>query len=270
MGRRGYGFGFGRRRAAGGLDAAAAAYFAAMAVPPDGARRTLVNNMIVSLKAAGVWAKLDWLSLVAAHDAQAARINALNPAQVMTEVNAPAFVADRGYTGDGAASYLNTGWNPASASSPKFTQNSAHHGAWIGTEVASTSQSDYGGANNPTNTKYDGTRYRGGVNSTSTIYTPGGAVTSLGHWCFSRPDAAGFQPYKNGAALGASVTAASAAPANGAFFVLAYNNNNANGTTPLQYSTRRVQALHWGSHLSGAEVGALYAALAAYMAAVGA
>lgn len=45
----------------------AQAYFAAMTVQPSAARKDIINTCINALIAAGVWAKLDWLSLMAAN-----------------------------------------------------------------------------------------------------------------------------------------------------------------------------------------------------------
>ncbi|MFG1427601.1 hypothetical protein [Roseixanthobacter glucoisosaccharinicivorans] len=46
-----------------------------MSVPPSPARRTQIDMLVKSLLAAGLWTKLDALYLLAAHDAQAARLN---------------------------------------------------------------------------------------------------------------------------------------------------------------------------------------------------
>jgi hypothetical protein len=90
-------------------DADAEAYFAAMSVEPDATRKGLLNDLIVGLKADSVWTKITWLSVLAAHDAQAARVNIKTPAQVATAINSPTFTTDLGYAGDGATSYLDTG-----------------------------------------------------------------------------------------------------------------------------------------------------------------
>lgn len=258
-----------QQNAGGTFDPAAVAYFAAMSAQPDNTRKTLINTLIVNLKSGGVWAKLDWLSLVASHDAQAARLNAVNPAQIMTVVSTPTFTTDRGYTGDGVGTYLNTSWNPTTAPSPKLIQDSAHIGGWMGTDVASTSQADFGGLNNRLNTHYDGTRFRAACNGADTLVAPGGTPTSIGHWTTNRSVAANFQTYKNGAAY-SSLPVVSAAPANGPFLALAVNNASTGLVTPGQYSTRRLQALHWGGSLSVGEVTSFYTNLAAYMSAIGA
>jgi hypothetical protein len=90
-------------------DADAEAYVAAMDVEPDDTRKGVIDDFFVGLKTDSLWAKIQWISLLAAHDAQAARINGKTPSEVASAVNSPTFTADQGYTGDGATSYLDTG-----------------------------------------------------------------------------------------------------------------------------------------------------------------
>ena len=58
-------------------DSDAQAYFAAMTVQPSAARKGLLRDLIAGLKADGAWAKLRGFWLLAAHDAQAARLQRL-------------------------------------------------------------------------------------------------------------------------------------------------------------------------------------------------
>jgi len=96
-----------------------------MTVRPQGNRAFLISDTIRRLKAADIWAKLDVLWMLAAHDAQAGRLNWKAPASfALTEVNSPTFTADRGYAGNGTTSYLDTGW-AASTNGVQFQQNSA-------------------------------------------------------------------------------------------------------------------------------------------------
>lgn len=74
----------------------ALALSARFTTPPDTARKTLINNLIVALKAAGVWAKLGAPYLRAAADSQAARQNWLANQFNSTPVASPTFASDRG------------------------------------------------------------------------------------------------------------------------------------------------------------------------------
>lgn len=107
-------------------DADAAAWFAAMSSPPDDTRKALYNTFVVDLKSAGVWELTDIVYLLAAHDAQAARLNGKAPSTfTASAVNSPTFTTDRGYQGDGSTSYLTTGFTANQAGSLYSAQNSA-------------------------------------------------------------------------------------------------------------------------------------------------
>jgi hypothetical protein len=114
----------------GGNEAETTTLLAAMSSQPDATRTTAINTLIAALKTAGIWAKLDVLYILAAHDAQAARLNWKTPASfTATAVNTPTFTTDRGYNGNGSTSYLTTGFTP-STHATQMTQNSASVFAW--------------------------------------------------------------------------------------------------------------------------------------------
>lgn len=75
------------------------------------ARRDLVDTYVQTLKSAGVWAQTDDIWLLAAENATQALVS-LKQRRTATVGNAPTFTANRGYTFDGAANYLNTGFTP--------------------------------------------------------------------------------------------------------------------------------------------------------------
>src|SRR5690606_39788847 len=91
----------------------------------------------------GAWGALDGLYVLAAHDAQAARINWKDPANVATTINAPTFTADRGYQGDGSSSSLDTNFNPVSASQ-NYQQDACHLGVWPLTDRRGSNDLDLG------------------------------------------------------------------------------------------------------------------------------
>lgn len=105
--------------------------FAAMSAMPSAPMRRLYDICIRSLIAAGIWTKLDALYLMNAEAAQAARVNIKSPGTYdLTAVSSPTFTAKSGYAGDGASAYLSTNFNPSTASSPNYVQNSAGLFLW--------------------------------------------------------------------------------------------------------------------------------------------
>ena len=236
-----------------------------MSVAPDATRKGHIDTLIVALKDAGVWTKLDVLRVHAAHDAQAARLNWVSASYDATAVNSPTFTTDRGYTGDGATSYLDSGFNPATASG-KYAQNDAHQAVWIGTNVASTTQFDVGNTTSKINSKFDGTRLQFFPQRNASITPTVGAIPSTGWLCWRRNNSSTAEYSKDGAApVSGSLT--SSAMTSVAFYELA---TSSAGPTAGQFSTRRLQATHWGSALTDGEIAATYNAIAAFMTAVGA
>lgn len=84
------------------------------------------NKFLVTLKTIGVWNKLDVLYVFAQNGGFAfATLNWKNPsANQSTLINAPAFVSNGGFQGNGTSSYIDTNYNPATHG-VQYTQNNA-------------------------------------------------------------------------------------------------------------------------------------------------
>ena len=248
-----------------GYSAEASALFARMTTQPDVTRKGAINTLIGALKTAGVWTKLDALYLLAAADAQSARLNWVQNAYNLSAVSSPTFLADRGYTGDGASSYLDSGFDPTTAPGAKFTQNSGSIGLWIGTDVSSSGQSDIGNSRSSINSRNTTTAVMTMNRSAGPSFTIS-PVTSVGLSSWSRRASTDAEGYKNGVSIGTEATASSTLSVLYFFLLGRATTGNVLGSP----STRRSQAAFWGSGLTTAEHLALYNALAAYMTAIGA
>jgi hypothetical protein len=255
----------------GGFEAEAAKLFARFTTAPTGARKTLINNLIRSLKQAGIWSKLDAFYVMAAADAQAAQRNWIADAYNLTPTNSPTFTADQGYQGNGTSSYLATGFTPSSAPSPKLVQNSASLGVWSRTNIAENAV-DIGAKGSNPGTQDSTIMIRNSsnqfLNRLNIIagggYSPANA-SSVGLFVAVRPDASNLIDYVNGAVIGTGAVA-SAVVATIEFNIGVRNDNG----TFNAYSTKQYAAALIGSSLSAAENSALYAALNTYLTAVGA
>lgn len=245
--------------------AEAEALFARMSVQPDATRKGHADTLIAALKSAGVWAKLDCLYLLAAHDAQAARLNWKGALYDLSLVATPTFTTDRGYQGNGTSSYLDSGFNPSTAPSPLYGLNSASLGVWSRTDIVQAIEYDIGFVGPPHGTlnarSSNANAPRGSLNG-SGLFNGGGTTTSLGHFVLSRTGATASQHYQNGATVGASNSNAVSALPNSNFLVCSGGQTNP--------STRQLAAAHIGGGLTGGEVSSLHSALAAYMTEVGA
>jgi hypothetical protein len=244
-----------------GYDVDAQSLFTAMSVTPSDARKELINNLVLSLKSAGVWSKLDTLYVIAAHDAQAARLNWKgNASFTLSAVNSPFFVTDRGYYTDGVSTYLNMNWAPLT-NGINYTQNSATLGIWTRNNDLVTSGSGGSGTTAVTLLSPRGTssilKYR--INQAAT--SDGAAVSSgYGLTAVSRSGATATQAYRNGATSGSAGAIASAALTS-----VQFNLGRVNGS----FAPNEFQAAFTGSNLSPSEHTALYDSLSTYMTAIG-
>lgn len=244
----------------------ASALFARITADPGTTRKNLINNLIVSLKTAGVWTKLDVLYLFAAADSQSALLNWVSSSYNCTATNSPTFTANQGYTGNGTNAYLATGFNPSSAAGRVFAQDSSHLGVYTlstGTgvlnvlEAGSTTLSANWGINsfrsdlgNVIRAELSGTAFS---NSTA-------VASPKGHSAIARSSSSQVRIYRDGALL-ATNSDTSATPTNTNLAWLRYN------TT---YSARQIAAGHMGGSLNDTEMAAMNTALSTYLTAIGA
>jgi hypothetical protein len=231
-----------------------------MTVRPTRARRGLIEVLISKLMNAGMWAKLDGFYVFAAHDAQAAKLNWVGGMQDVTAVNAPLFQIDRGFTGDGAAAYLDT--NTPANILEKHTGNDATMGVYVRTSTSLTNNVDISSGSGAYMNVHQGGNVVVRANSSagSTILISNGG-TGSGLFAWSR-DASNVTLYRAGSSLGfTSVGIGSLASSNVEFL---------RHTSGTNYSARQLQVGLIGQGLSATEHAALNAAVVTYLTAIGA
>lgn len=228
--------------------------------PPTDVRKALIDAWWTAVKAGGVSAAdLDWFYMLAAADSQAARQNWIADLYNATAVNSPSFVADRGYTGNGT-SYLDTGFNPATAPSPKFTLNDSSLGIFHRTNVAETVR-DIGNTNATLISRAVGDGLGGRSNNVATVFPALTVPTSVGQTSWSRTAVNAYQFRKNGADYAGVQVDATTAHANENMRVL---NGVASG------GTKQACAAWAGKSLTAAKDLAIYNANLTYLQAIGA
>jgi hypothetical protein len=246
-------------------DPAAEAAFAAMTVQPDATRKGLINDLIAGTIMDGVWTKLDWLNLLAAHAAQAARVNLRNPAKSLSAINAPTFTVDRGYSGDGSTSYLDLGEQFGFAGA-QYGQNSATIGGWINLQGTGNGARP---AIGQAGTSFAGVYARNNVGAATfkindavltTLQTD--PTSRLGHRTATRQAADSKVGYIAGAQVATAAVASRADYLTGGPASLLRD--------VAQYSPDRLAASYSGGGLAPAEVAALHARLSTYLTAIGA
>lgn len=233
------------------------ALVARFTTPPTTQRKGEINSLIAALKTAGVWVKLDILYLLAAADAQAAQRNWIADANNLTEVSAPTFTTDRGYTGNGTSSYLDTGHTPGSG---HYALNDAHVSLWSLTAAQTATTVVANGSTVrasivPRNAS-DLLSYRLNDTTSGTVANASG----LGFFATNRAASGTKRAYKTGSLLGTNAIASTALPA-ASFRILGEGTN---------FSSYQAASMSAGSNLTDAENLAFYNALHTYMQAVGA
>lgn len=247
--------------------AEAEALFARMSVAPDNTRKGLINTAILSLLAGAVsgsniWAKLDALYLIAAHDSQAGRLNWKGTSYTLTMsggMGTGDFTTDRGFTGDAVAKWLDTGLADNTAAI-NWSQDSACFGCWVNQDNATVNSSM--GAASSANLrilpKDAGTT--GSVRlHKGTSLSVAGQTTRLGFCAANRSTSTASQFYRGGVSIGTSATV-STAPAATNISIL-----RASST----YSNDRVAAAVIGGSLTANEHTDLYNALNTFLTAIG-
>jgi hypothetical protein len=231
-------------------------------------RKTLVDNLITSLKGASVWTKLDRLWLLAAENSQSA-LRDIAAAAAATATSSPTFTTDRGYAGNGSSSYIKTGFIPSSAGG-NYTQNSASYGFWNRTSTTPAggaspmgviaTQNAYLLPNGGASTLF--ARINAGFDA-SLGSTPG---TYNGFWSHTRTAAAALAVYLNGVSTFTGTSSSTGLPTE-EFYVCCVN---AGSATPSSFVTLQFAAVFIGGGLTAQNNTDLYNALQTYMTAVGA
>lgn len=248
---------------------------AAMTVPPPPGRLWQIDQTIRQLKQHGIWQKLDVLWMLAAHNAQAARLNWKSPSQfALTAVNSPTFTSDRGYAGNGTTSYLDTGWNPAT-NGVQYTLNSGGVGVYLnsGTDTGDNAafaigSAISGGVGETTGLVPRSTTdtLRGRVNNTTSVLFSGVSVTTrYGLSVVDRSGSASTTGFKNGAGSTADTTASTAVPS-ASMFLGALNS----GGSPILPVNNRIAFAYAGASLTAAQHAALYRITQNFLASMGA
>jgi hypothetical protein len=252
------------------FDAATTAWVAAVVSnggTVSGGRQIAVNDLIVGLKADGIWTKLDRLWLFAAENTASA-LTDLAANELATEVNSPTFTVDSGYSNGGSGVYIDTNFNPVTAAG-NYVRDDASWFLWNVTSRAANAVYDWGAAGVTNQDNFLRSRDSGDVVKFA-INLILGAIPSFantdsgGFYQASRTGPTASEFYKNGVSLGTD-SGSSAVLVSVNFFVQLLNNNGA----PHDGSSDEYSCFGAGSSLTPTESADLYSHLRTYMTAVG-
>jgi hypothetical protein len=237
------------------------AVYDSLTTPPSAVIAEEQNAMVSALVTAGTWAKLDIFYLFAQtvnSDSEALK-NWINPGtNDCTLVNAPAFVALEGFTGNGSSSYINTNYNPNTDGS-NYTLNSACLGIYLRTDVTESTYDlgvQSGTAARIASHIAAGT-YLNRIND-SLSHEPAN-TDARGLHIQNRTGASATEIFKNGASVDTDSVASVSVPADD-IYICCQNNGG-----PAQYSTKQVAVVFAGGGLTIGDVTAITNAIETYM-----
>jgi hypothetical protein len=96
---------------------------------PSASQQILQNQLVLDLKAGGIWSKLDTLAIFATDGSSDFALIDWKRLSLYTAVNSPTFTANQGFQGNGTSSYIDTNWNP-NTQGVNYTLNNACFGGW--------------------------------------------------------------------------------------------------------------------------------------------
>lgn len=253
------------------LDSDTNTLLSAMSVEPNTARKSAINDLIVTMKADGIWSKLDEFWIYAAHTEQAGLLG-WKRVRDSVKVNTPTFTTDRGFTTiASSSSVIDTQFNPAT-DGVNYQLNSVTLGVYRRTSTTTSSTwligCRQGGASTAQSFVYSNstTSLATAFNRSSAISTVTvGASDWSGLIMGGRPSLAEERKFRNGVYLTGLVWTSAAIPTGRTFYVGALNDGSITGVNEGEYSAAFV-----GGSLSNTDHENLYDAVQAYMTAVGA
>jgi len=234
---------------------------------PSLPQQALMNQIVIDLKADGIWNKLDFFALFENDGStQFGWINWVDPTGTKAQhVGSPTWVSNEGYTSLDNANYYDTNFNMAGAT--QASQTNATAGAYVD-HIQTTNNSSFlfgavNGSNNGTAIRFrSGTSEQFGLNTIGNIYEMG--VTARGETTFVLTQTFGdLELFVGGSLEHDFLSTSTITPLSFDLFVGALNFNG----TPFGSNNAgdfHIKAFFAGSHLTNAEVADLDAALDSY------
>jgi hypothetical protein len=256
--------------AAGGGAGAHATAFLARTSGLDATHTNAYIDLINGLDTDSLFAKFDWLHVYATQDSTTALLNLVSTNFNGTANGSPTFTADRGFTGTNNSTtiYINTGFNPTTASSSQYVQNSAHISAWSVTDVGTNGNPMIGAFDSGANRESDIYPKFTDNNCYMRVNAGGGLggvanATPTGHYLVERSSSVVMNGYKNASSILFN-SSASQPPANLNQYTIGSNQSGTAKGSPHQLAMASA-----GASLSSTEVTNFYNRLRTFMTAVG-
>ncbi len=169
---------------------------------PSDSQKLLQNQLVVDLKASGIWSKLDTFANFATDGNSNFALIDWKRLTQYTAVNSPIFTPNQGFTGGGTR-YIDTNYNP-STQAVNYQLNNASLGTYIRTAPVSPigSKSVFG------TTEVNGIVLMPQFNSTTAFlrfnassWNTIPSINQVGTWILTRPNSSNLIVYKDGLAF---------------------------------------------------------------------
>ncbi len=235
----------------------------------SGLRLARLSQFIRAEKASGAWNLTDDYWVLWGEDA-AQSLTSLKQFRLATAVNSPTFMANRGYTFDGATNYIDTAFVP-STHAVAMTGSLLRLAVYERANVAVSNTWAAGCLNSGTQNVLVNPRSAGGIfqlalNSSATT-AASGITDSRGYSVGNRSTGPVFTGYKNGVSQGAVVPGANATTLpTVSLYLGAFNSSG----TPSGFRATSLGLVCVGASLSAAQETAQYNAVQAFATAIGA
>lgn len=94
---------------------------------PSEAQRLKQNTLLIALKDADIWDKLDTFANFATDGSSNFALIDWKRLSLLTAVNSPSFTNNEGFMGNGTSSYIDTNFNPSTESTNHITNNASRY-----------------------------------------------------------------------------------------------------------------------------------------------
>jgi hypothetical protein len=140
---------------------------------PSLSQQLLQNQLVVDLKDAGVWSKLDTFGVFATDGSSDFALIDYKRLSQYTAVNSPTFTINEGFKGNGTSAYINSNYNPTT-NGINFTTNDASLGFWEFSTTAGLNSVNMGSDSNliVLQQKFNGAQGFLRVNDTTNLVRP--------------------------------------------------------------------------------------------------
>lgn len=254
--------GFGRFSAGGGYDADAQAFFTAAGISDD-TQKTAVNDLVVALKADGIWAKCIALYPFVGGSSSSHAVNLKNPGTYDITWGGTVTHDSNGITGNGTTGYGNTGVTPNS----HLSLDDNHISIYCRTTGANEAKGDMGSV-----AAAGSSYYAMYIRYTNAFlgYMPGasggddmsaGNTDAQGFYIATRTSSTHLEGYKNGSSIATETGSRSAGSMPSIAMYICGVNFNGSLTEP---SARNYAFASAGSGLTDTEAANFHTAVEAY------